>query len=181
MAATNADLTERVETLERQLAKLIKQAPADRVTIVAFNRDFDRVLTSFLVATAAAAMGSEVSMFFAFWGLSVLKKRGTRTRKKPITAKLLATMLPPGVGGTSQMNMLGMGPAFFRYLMKKKKVQSLEDLIETARASGVRMVACSMSMELMGISADELIDGTELGGVAACVGDACNSRATLFI
>jgi len=171
---------ERLAALEARLARIERALPEDRVTIIAFSRDFDKVLTSFLLATAAAAMGSEVSMFFAFWGLTVLKK-GTRLRKKPVTEKLLATMLPAGAGGTSSLNMLGVGPAFFRFLMKKKKVASLETLIEQARELGVRFVACSMSMDVMGIGRDELLADVEIGGAVTCLGDAGKSRTTLFV
>lgn len=173
-------LDARVASLEAQVADLKKAVPSDRVTILVFNRDFDKLLTSFIVATGAAAMGSEVSMFFTFWGLTAVKKK-TRGRGKTITAKMLAAMLPPGAGGTSQMNMLGIGPAFFRALMKSKNVASLEELIAQASELGVKMTACQMSMDVMGVSAEELREGVEIGGVATYLRDACDSRATLFV
>jgi peroxiredoxin family protein len=173
-------LEARFEELETQLRALERRVPSDRVTLVVHSNDFDRLVAAFVIATGAAAMGSEVSMFFAFWGLTAMKKK-TRFRKKPIAQALLGAMLPAGAGGTSQKNMLGLGPAFFRAIMKKKHVHSLEELMTTARESGVKMVACGMSMSVMGIEPDELVDGVAIGGVAACLADACDSRATLFV
>lgn len=175
------ELLERLATLESRVESVERRQPADRVTIVAFSRDFDKVLTTLLIATGAAAMGSEVSVFFAFWGLTMLKKRGAKKRGKALTAKMLAAMLPSGSGGTSQMNMFGIGPAFFQFLMKKKNVASIDDLMSVARESGVKLIACRMSMDVMGIDESELIDGVEVGGVASMLGDACDSRATFFV
>lgn len=175
-------LLERVTNAEARLGAVERRVPSDRVTIVAFSRDFDKVLTTLLVATGAAAMGSEVSVFFAFWGLTMIKKKGrSRKRKRAITEKLLAAMLPAGSGGTSQMNMMGIGPVFFQFLMKERKVQSIDDLMAVARESGVKLIACRMSMDVMGVHEDELLDGVEIGGVASMLGDACDSRATFFI
>jgi peroxiredoxin family protein len=96
---------------------------------------------------------------------------------------MIAAMLPAGPHrvGTSNMNMLGVGPAFFKTIMRKKHVQLLPELIETASDLGVRLVACQMSMDIMGITREELLDGVEYGGVAAYLGDASDSRVTLFI
>lgn len=173
-------LESRLAALESRVETLAKQIPSDRVTIVVFSHDFDKLFASFVIATGAAAMGSEVSLYFTFWGLTAIKKK-TKLRGKRITEKMLSTLLPPGPGGTSRMNMFGIGLAFFRHVMRTKKVQSLEQLIELASEMGVRMIGCQMSMDVMGIQRDELRDGVEIGGVATYLQDACDSRATLFI
>lgn len=174
------DVLDRLAKAEARLQGIERRLPSDRVTIVAFSRDFDKMLTTLLIATGAAAMGSEVSIFFAFWGLTMLKKAGVKKRRR-LTSKLLATMLPSGVGGTSQMNMFGIGPAFFQYLMKEKNIRTVDDLMALARESGVKLIACGMSMDVMGVEQDELIDGVVVSGVAGMLGDACDSRATFFV
>ncbi|MBN1359416.1 MAG: DsrE/DsrF/DrsH-like family protein [Sedimentisphaerales bacterium] len=155
---------------------------ANRATVVAFSGDMDKLMAAFIIATGAAALGMEVSMYFTFWGLAAIKKR-TSFRRKKVTEKLMGLMLPsgPATVGTSKMNLLGMGPAFFRYVMKKKNVQTLPDLVALARQTGVRLVACQMSMDVMGITPDELIDGVEYGGVTTYLADAREARITLFI
>ena len=173
-------LLERLQTLENKVAQLEEEMPQDKATIVVFSGDMDRLIAAFIVASGAAAMGTEVNLFFTFWGLSALRQ--TRSfRSKTIPEKMLAAMLPVGPGGTSKMNMLGIGPKFFNYVMKQRNVETLDDLIETAKDMEVRLVACQMSMGIMGITEDELMDGVEFGGVAAYLGDACESRVTLFI
>jgi peroxiredoxin family protein len=127
-------------------------------------------------------MEMEVSMFFTLWGLAAVKRKA-QYQGKPLTEKMMAAVLPSGPHrvGTSRMNMLGLGPAFLRMMMGKKKVPSLRELIELAGEMEVSMVACEMSMGVMGIKREELIDGLEYGGVAAYLGDASDSKITLFI
>jgi peroxiredoxin family protein len=173
-------LEDRLAALERKVDDLAERVPSDRVTLVCFSGDFDKLVTSFIIATGAAAMGSQVSMFFTFWGLNVMKK-GNQFAGKSITAKMLAAMMPAGAAGTSRMNMLGIGPPFFKFLMRQKKVASLDELVALAFEMEVRMIACTTSMELMGIRREELMDRVELGGVATYLQDACDSRTTLFI
>ncbi|MCA9269876.1 MAG: DsrE/DsrF/DrsH-like family protein, partial [Planctomycetales bacterium] len=157
-------------------------APADRCTIVAFSNDMDKLLASFVIATGAAAMGMQVSIFFTFWGLVALKRK-TTFKGKPLTDKMIAAMLPslPSRVGTSKLNMLGIGPEFFKHVMRGKNVESLPELIDLAEELGVRFVACEMSMRVMGITAEELRDGVEFGGAATYLQDAADSRVTLFI
>lgn len=174
------ELEARVASLEGQLKEVNERLPSDRLTVVAFSRELDRALTGLIMATAAAALGSEVSIFFAFWGLTLLKKK-TRARKKALTQRLLDQMLPAGPAGLSQMHLLGVGTTFVKRLMKSKSVQSVDDLIEIARESGVRFIACSMSMDVMGLTAEDLIDGVEVSGVTTFLTDACDSRVSLFI
>lgn len=170
-----AELTERVGSVE-------EDAIAQRATLVVFSGDFDRLMAAFIIGTGAVAMGLEVSMFFTFWGLTALKKQ-TLLSGKTLPEKMVSMMLPGGAAsvGTSRMNMMGMGPAFFKLLMKRNNVQTLPELIDLAREMEVRMVACQMSMGVMGIKEEELIDGIEYGGVATYLGDSTDSRLTLFI
>jgi peroxiredoxin family protein len=154
----------------------------DRVSLLVFSCDMDRLLCAFIIAAGAAAMEMEVSMYFAFWGLVAVKKR-TVFSKKPFPKKMLAAMLPSGPRrvGTSKMNMLGIGPAFFKMLMKKENVASLPELIDQVRKLGVKLTACTMSMGVMGIQEEELLDDLEYGNVATYLEEASKSKVTLFI
>ena len=127
-------------------------------------------------------MGMQVSIFFTFWGLVALKRK-TVFKGKPISEKMIAAMLPslPTRVGTSKLNMLGVGPEFFKHVMRGKNIESLPQLIDLAQELDVRFVACEMSMRVMGITAEELREGVELGGVATYLQDAADSRVTLFI
>jgi peroxiredoxin family protein len=179
---SHADLNERLAELEKRVSALEEQAPEDRVTIIVFSGDLDRVLASFIIATGAVAMGQQVSMFFTFWGLSVLKK-GTEYGGKTLFQKMMAMMSPGSSHGlpVSRMNYFGVGAKMLRSMMKDKNVTSLEDLIALAHEMGVRMIACEMSRDVMGIKESELMGGLECGGVATFLGDALKSRASLFI
>jgi peroxiredoxin family protein len=155
---------------------------ANRAALIVFSSDLDKVMAAFIIAAGAAAMGMDVTMYFTFWGLSAIRKT-TRLRHKSFAEKLTSLMLPSGPGslGTSKLNLLGMGPAFFKAIMKKKNVQALPDLIALAREAGVRLVACQMSMMMMGIQKEELMDGVRYGGVATYLADARDCGITLFI
>ncbi len=152
-------------------------------TLIVFSGDLDRVLASFIIANGAAAMGRPVTMFFTFWGLNVLRKPQKQKVKKSIIESMFGGMMPRGTGKLklSKLNMAGMGTAMMKAVMKDKNVDSLEELIKKAMANGVKLVACTMSMDVMGIKKEELIDGVELGGVAAYLGDAEESNVNLFI
>jgi peroxiredoxin family protein len=161
-------------------------APAARkgATIVVFSQDYDKVLGAFVIANGAAAMGGEVTMFFTFWGLNVLRDpTHVAVEAKPLMDRMFGAMMPKGVPrlGLSQMNFLGAGPAMLRGQMAAKGLPSLPGLMEDARRQGVRMVACTMSMEAMGIGAKELVAGVELGGVAEYLGRAEKAGTNLFI
>jgi peroxiredoxin family protein len=182
-------VAERFDRLQASIDQALGQlraapaaALADRATIVVFSGDMDRLMAAFVIATGAAAMAMDVSMYFTFWGLTALKKT-TRFAGKSLPEKLIATMLPSGPGqvGTSRLNMLGLGPVFFKMMMKKNHVETLPDLIALARELGVRLIACQMSMGVMGIKKEELIDGLTFGGVGTYLGDACDAKITLFI
>ena len=154
----------------------------DQASILVFSGDFDRLISAFIIATGAVAMGIEVSMYFTFWGLVALKKK-TTFAGKTIEEKMLSAMLPGGPANTStsKMNMLGMGPIMFKRVMAQNNVETLPGLIKLAQDLGVKLIACRMAMGVMGIQDEELIDGVEYGGVATYLGDAIESKITLFI
>lgn len=182
-------VSEKLNSVQKQLEQTIAQRRSsatsqlsNRATIVAFSGDLDKLIAALIIATGATTMGMEVSVYFTFWSLAALKKK-TRLKGKHITEKLTALMLPSGPAhlGTSRMNMLGIGPAFFSYVMKKKNLMSLPDLISLARETGVRIIACQMTMDVMGITKEELLDDLDFGGVATYLADARDSKVTLFI
>jgi peroxiredoxin family protein len=175
-------LAEKVRDLEKRLVALEERAPEDRVALIVFSGDLDRVLAAFIIATGAAAMGQQVSIFFTFWGLSVLKK-STELSGKTLFQKMMAVMSPGSSRGlpVSQMNYFGVGAKMLRSMMKEKNVSSLEDMISLARELGVRMIACEMSRDLMGIKESELVGGLEYGGVATFLADSLKARTSLFI
>lgn len=175
-------LEEKLQELEKRLTQVEGQVAEDRVALVVFSGDLDRVLASFIIATGAAAMGQQVSMFFTFWGLSVLKK-DRQFPGKTLFQKMMALMSPGSSKSlpVSKMNYFGVGAKMLRSMMKKKNVSSLEEMISLARELGVRMIACEMSRDVMGIKESELVDGLECGGVASFLADALKSRTSLFI
>ena len=128
-------------------------------------------------------MGRNVTMFFTFWGLNILRKPQKIKLAKTFIEKMFAGMMPRGTKklGLSRMNMGGAGAKMIRGIMKKKGISSLEELIESAKDHGVRLVACQMSMDIMGIQKEELIEGVELGGVATFIGSGEESDMSLFI
>lgn len=186
----------RLEALEPEAggyrAIIVKQAssacpalPAGgpkRFTNVVFSNDLDKAIAAFIIANGAATMGYEVTLFFTFWGLNILRKKGPVTVKKNLVEKMFGMMMPKGPEKLklSQMHMGGMGAAMIKGIMKQKNVLSLPELIETAINNGVKVVACTMSMDLMGIKSNELIDGIEEGGVAMYI-DHIGGNANLFI
>jgi peroxiredoxin family protein len=175
-------LEEKLRDLEKRLAHVEGQVAEDRVALVVFSGDLDRVLAAFVIATGAAAMGQQVSMFFTFWGLSVLKK-GTQLSGKTLFQKMMALMSPGSSKSlpVSKMNYFGVGAKMLRSMMKEKNVNSLEEMISLARELGVRMIACEMSRDVMGIKESELVAGLECGGVASFLADSLRSRTSLFI
>lgn len=152
-------------------------------TLVVFSGDLDKAIASFIIANGAAAMGKKVTMFFTFWGLNILRKDEKINSDKNLIEKVFGKMMPRGSKklSLSKMNMAGIGPKMIRGIMKNKNVQSLEELIEAAMDSGVEVVACTMSMDVMGIKEEELIDGVKLGGVGYYLGEAEESTSNLFI
>lgn len=152
-------------------------------TMVVFSGDLDKAIATFIIANGAAAMGRKVTLFFTFWGLNILRKNGKVHVKKNLVETMFGKMMPRGSCklGLSRMNMGGMGAKMIRSVMKSKNVSSLEELIQSAMDAGVRIVACQMSMDVMGIHQEELLDGVEIGGVATFLGSAETSDTNLFI
>ena len=152
-------------------------------TFVVFSGDLDRTIAAFIMANGAASMGRKVTMFFTFWGLNILRRAQNIKVKKTLIEKMFGFMMPRGTKklGLSRMNMGGMGAKMIRWIMKEKGISSLEGLIDSAKAHGVKIVACQMSMDIMGIHKEELIDGVELGGVSTFLGSGEKSDMSLFI
>ncbi len=152
-------------------------------TIIVFDGDMDKVLAAFIIANGALAMGRPVTMFFTFWGLTALRKTEKQPIKKKFMEKMFDMMLPRGPKKLklSKMNMGGMGTAMMRGIMEDKNIDSLEELMKKAMDSGLKIIACSMSMDVMGIRQEELIDGVEIGGVGSYLGEAEESNVNLFI
>jgi len=177
-------LAARIERLEKTVEDLKDRVPEERATIIVFSGDLDKVLAAFVIATGAAAAGLETSMFFTFWGLCALKKSGAAAAPdRSLKEKMFALMTPAGSEalGVSRMNFFGIGARMLRAMMKEKGIASLEELMEVARDLGVKIIACTMSMDAMGVAKNELADGLEYGGVATYMADACRSKVTLFI
>jgi CoA-disulfide reductase len=156
---------------------------ADSATFIVFDDDLDKLIASFVLANGALAAGKKVTMFFTFWGLNALKKHSKVRVKKDLISKMFGVMLPKGTSELklSKMNMFGIGPKMIRWIMRKKNIASLEELMKAAMEKGVKIVACQMSMDVMGIKKEELIDGIEVGGVATYMSAASESNINLFI
>lgn len=160
-----------------------KEAPSKEKTMIIFDGDLDKAIASFIIATGASAMGNKVHMFFTFWGLSILRKENPPTTDKSFMDKMFSAMLPKGSKklGLSRMNFFGAGSKMIRSVMKEKGVDSLEELIQQALDAGVELTACQMTMDIMGLSQEELIDGVQIGGVATMLADNDRSNMNLFI
>ncbi|CAM4379962.1 FAD-dependent oxidoreductase [Paenibacillus macerans] len=152
-------------------------------TMVVFSGDLDKAIASFIIANGAAASGKKVTLFFTFWGLNILRKPEKVPVNKSFIGRMFGAMMPRGSRklALSRMNMMGMGAKMIRGVMQKGNVSSLEELMDTAISQGVEIVACQMSMDLMGIAKEELIDGVKIGGVGYYLGKADQSGINLFI
>ncbi len=169
--------------IDQAIAEVRERTVDDRATLVVFSGDLDKAIAAMVIATGAAAAGLETSLFFTFWGLSLLKKKGAARPKHGLKEKMFSMMTPSSSEslGVSKMNYFGMGAHMLRSMMKDKDIASLEELIAMARDLEVKMIACTMSMDAMGVEKEELVEGLEYGGVAAYMADAARSRVTLFI
>ena len=156
----------------------------DGTTMVVFSGDLDKVMASLIIANGALAMGSKVTLFFTFWGLNVLRKPDAPNLKKPLIDSAFGFMLPKGasrLNRLSNMNFAGLGGRLMRKVMGDKHVDTPASLLASLVDGGATLVACQMSMDVMGIRREELIDGVEIGGVATFLGSAQQSATTLFI
>lgn len=172
-------------SIKKGMANLDQQPQIvkDGKTIVVFSGDLDKAIASFIIANGAAAMGKKVTMFFTFWGLNILRKEESVNVSKSFIEKGFGWMMPRGSKKLqlSKMNMAGMGAKMIRKVMRDKNVESLESLIEAAKKNGINLVACTMSMDVMGIKEEELISGVNFGGVGYYLGEAEDSNVNLFI
>lgn len=155
----------------------------EKTTIVLFSGDLDKAIAAFIIANGAAAYDHDVTIFFTFWGLNTMRKDKVVPVNKGFLEKAFGWMMPRGANklGLSKMNMMGMGPEMIKHVMKKHNALSLPQLIELAQEQGVKLVACTMTMDLLGLQKEELIDGMEYAGVAAYLGDANQAKVNLFI
>ena len=172
-----------IEKVEKEpVCEMVANAK-DNKTLIVFSDDLDKALASFVIANGALASGKKVSIFFTFWGLNVIKKINKPTVKKDFLGKMFGMMLPTSSKklGLSKMNMGGLGSKMMRYIMKEKKIDTLENLMQQAIDNGVEFIACSMSMDVMGIKQEELMDNITIGGVAAYLDRAENANVNLFI
>ncbi|MBM6992989.1 MAG: DsrE/DsrF/DrsH-like family protein [Prevotella sp.] len=165
-----------------QSAASAPAAPGNK-TLIMFSDDLDRAIATFVLANGAAATGKKVSIFFTFWGLNVIKKEQKPAVKKDLFGRMFSMMLPSNSRKLklSQMSMMGMGDRMMRYIMRKKNIDSLESLRQQAMDNGVEFIACQMTMDMMGVSKDELIDGVTIGGVATYMERAEQANVNLFI
>ncbi|MDH7499823.1 MAG: DsrE/DsrF/DrsH-like family protein [candidate division NC10 bacterium] len=179
------EVERQMEEVKSKLEALSQAAPKNKLSLIVFSGDLDKVLASFVIATGAAAMGMEVVMFFTFWGTPVLRDKKKKVGGKDLMGKMFGAMLPKGACSIklSEMNMAGMGTKMMKSLMKRKNVPSVEQMIEMAGELGVQIYVCEMSMDLMGFKREEMIDYPHLSfcGVAKFLEEAASSKVQLFI
>ncbi|WP_112180592.1 MULTISPECIES: DsrE/DsrF/DrsH-like family protein [Paraliobacillus] len=154
-----------------------------KTTIVLFSGDYDKTMAAYIIANGAAAYDHEVTIFHTFWGLNALRKENHVPVKKGVLEKMFGKMMPKGADkmGLSKMNYMGMGPKMIKQVMKKHNSMPLPDLIDMAKEQDVKLIACTMTMDLLGLQKEELLDELEYGGVAAYIGDAQEGNVNLFI
>jgi peroxiredoxin family protein/TusA-related sulfurtransferase len=152
-------------------------------TLVMFSGEMDKAIAGLIIANGVIASGHQASIFFTFWGLNLLRRNESVKVEKNFIEKMFGWMMPRGTekAKLSQMHMAGMGTAMIKNIMKKKNVDSLPEMLKTAMDNGVRIQACQMSMDLMGIKREELIDGIEVVGVATMLAASDDSNGVIFI
>ncbi|WP_102271769.1 DsrE/DsrF/DrsH-like family protein [Cytobacillus massiliigabonensis] len=154
-----------------------------KTTIVLFSGDYDKAMAAYIIANGAAAYDHEVTIFHTFWGLNALRKEEQIDVKKGFMEKMFGKMMPRGADkmGLSRMNFAGFGPKMIKDVMKKHNAMSLPQLIEMAQEQEVKLVACTMTMDLLGLQQEELLENIEYAGVAAYLADAEDGNVNLFI
>ena len=154
-----------------------------RTTIVLFSGDYDKAMAAYIIANGAAAYDHEVTIFHTFWGINALRKQEPVAVKKGFLEKMFAKMMPRGAEklGLSKMQMFGMGPKMIKHVMNKHNALTLTQLVEMAQEQDIKLVTCTMTMDLLGLQKEELLDGIQYAGVAAYLADAENGNVNLFI
>ncbi|HPM76924.1 MAG TPA: DsrE/DsrF/DrsH-like family protein [bacterium] len=180
----SADFEKQLTELKQKIDTM-KPGPENKLSMIVFSGDMDKLLASMIIATGAVAMGMKVVLFFTFWGTAALRKPAGQAKGKDLKSKMFGWMLPKGRNKTklSQMNMAGLGTAMMKDLMKKKNAPTLDQLFDIAGQLGVQIKVCEMSMDLMGFKREEIIDypNIDFCGVATFLADAKNSSIQLFI
>ncbi|HEY9051074.1 MAG TPA: DsrE/DsrF/DrsH-like family protein [Gammaproteobacteria bacterium] len=178
---SDQNLVSRINQLEQQLADISPRVPDNKVSIILLSGDFDKAMAAFFMANGAAAMGMEVSMFFTFWGCTVIKK-GRKLKGKKFMHKMINLMLPGSSKdlAPSKMSFGGIGRKLFNHMMKGQ-MSSLEEQIELAKELGITFQVCSPSLGIMGFDADEWVVPVDICGVAAMYDTALNARTAYFI
>jgi peroxiredoxin family protein len=170
--------------LRNAMIETEKKTGPKKVTLIVFSGEMDRAIAAFNIAVGAASMGMETTMFFTFWGLNILKRPGARSKPSGFIRKMLSAMSPKGPHKLplSKLNMLGMGPMMMKRLMKKHSVPGVEEMLSLAKEMGVKLIGCTVTMELMGISKESLRDDVDkCAGVATYLGEASESDVNLFV
>lgn len=154
-----------------------------RTTIVLFSGDYDKAMAAYIIANGAAAYDHEVTIFHTFWGINALRKEEPVDTKKGFLEKMFGWMMPRGAErlGLSKMQMAGMGPRMIKHVMNKHNALTLTQLIEMAQEQDIKLVSCTMTMDLLGLQKEELLEGVEYAGVAAYLADAEDGNVNLFI
>lgn len=154
-----------------------------KTTIVLFSGDYDKAMAAYIIANGAAAYDQEVTIFNTFWGLNALRKDEYVNVKKTFIEKVFGRMMPRGADkmGLSKMNFAGMGPKMIKGIMKKHNAMPLPDLIDLAKEQGIKLVACQMTVDLLGLKEKEIMEGVEFAGVGAYLADASDGNVNLFI
>ncbi|MGG0669928.1 DsrE/DsrF/DrsH-like family protein [Sporosarcina koreensis] len=162
---------------------MIVLSETKKTTIVLFSGDYDKAMAAYIIANGAAAYDHEVTIFHTFWGLNALRKEEQVPVNKGFLEKMFGKMMPRGADkmGISKMNMAGMGPKMIKHVIKKHNAMTLPSLIDMAKEQDIKLVACTMTMDLLGLDQAELLDGIEYAGVAAYLADAQDGNVNLFI
>jgi peroxiredoxin family protein len=180
----SVDVESQLLKLEQKVAD-IEPGPENKISIIVFSGDLDKLLAAMIIATGAAAMGMKAVLFFTFWGTASLRNPQAQANGKDFMSKMFGWMLPKGRNKVklSQMNMGGMGTSMMKGLMKKKNAPNLDQLFDMAGQLGVEIKVCEMSMDLMGFKREEIIEypNIEFVGVATFLAHAKNSSNQLFI
>ncbi len=177
------NLQEQIQELKDRIELLEKNSSRDKLSIIVFSASLDKLIAAFILATGAAAMGSEVTLFFTFWGTAALRKKFRV--KKDFISRMFGFMLPTGFDELklSKMNMAGAGTSLMKHLMKKKNIVTLTEMLELSQEMNIKIYICEMSMDLMGMKREEMVDykNLEYCGVARFLSEAYESGNSFFI